>query len=317
MADNEGGKARAVWIERFGGPEVVQVANVQVPSLAADQVLVRVAFASINPVDWKTAEGKYPPVGADKLPFALGRDLSGTIEAVGDEDHEWKVGDRVCAFIGTDRGAQSELVVVARDELARLPEGVGFDVAGALPLAAMTAWQGLFDHGGLEAGQRILIHGGAGGVGHMAVQFARWKGATVFATASARDLDFVRALGADTVIDYKNERFEAVATDMDFVFDTQGGETQTRSFGVLRGGGILVSTLQPDEEKAAEMGMRTVPRWHADPNAAELGEVLRLVATGEVKVEIAKSFPLDAVREAQKFAQQAHPRGKVVLDVSA
>jgi NADPH:quinone reductase-like Zn-dependent oxidoreductase len=308
-------ETRAVWVEQFGGPEVVQVATVDVPTPAAGEVLVRVAVASINPVDWKTAEGKYPPMGADKLPFVLGRDLAGTIEAVGNGAGEWAVGNRVSAFIGTDRGAQSELVVVKIDELAMVPEGVPTDVAGAVPLAAMTAWQGLFDHGGLAAGQRILIHGAAGGVGHMAVQFAHWKGATVFATASERDLDFVRARGAETVIDYRNERFEDVATEMDMVFDTQGGETQARSFGVLRKGGILVSTLEPDEKKAAAMGVRTVPRWHAVPNAAELAQVMSLIADGAVKVEIAKRFSLDDVREAQRFTQEEHPRGKVVLAI--
>ncbi len=313
---DEGRTTRAVWIERFGGPEVVQVATVPVPDLGADELLVRVAVASVNPVDWKTAQGKYPPMGEDKLPFALGRDLAGTIETVGDNGGEFREGERVCAFIGTDRGAQSRLVVVRRDELAAVPDGVATDVAGAVPLAAMTAWQGLFDHGGLEAGQRVLIHGGAGGVGHMAVQFARWKGAHVFATASENDLEFVRSLGAQTAIDYKNERFEDVATEMDMVFDTQGGETQARSFGVLRKGGILVSTLEPDEAKAAERGERTVPRWHADPNAEHLGQVLRRIASGEIPVEIAKAFPLIEVREAHRFAQEEHPRGKVVLDLA-
>jgi NADPH:quinone reductase-like Zn-dependent oxidoreductase len=303
----------AVWIEKFGGPEVVNLKLIPVPPLAAGEVLVRMAAASINPVDWKTAEGKYPPMGANKLPFALGRDLSGTIEAVGDDAGNWKIGDRVCAFIGTDRGAQSELVIIKREELVAVPDGVDILIAGALPLAAMTAWQGLFDHGGLQAGQSILIHGGAGGVGHMAVQFARWKGVSVYATASARDLDFVRSIGADTVIDYENERFEDVVSDLDMVFDTQGGETQARSFGVLRKGGTLVSTLEPDEKKAAEAGVRTVPRWHADADAQALGEVVALVAKGAVMVTVSKTFPLAQVIEAQHFAQAEHPRGKVVL----
>lgn len=313
----QGETTRSVWIRHFGGPEVVEVTDIPVPTLRSEEVLVRVSTASINPVDWKTAQGKYPPMGEDKLPFALGRDLSGTIEAIGESVNERVVGNRVCAFIGTDRGAQGELVVVKTEELAVVPQGVGLEVAGAMPLAAMTAWQGVFDHGGLEAGQRILIHGGAGGVGHMAVQFAHWKGATIFATASERDLDFVRALGADTVIDYKNERFEDIATNMDLVFDTQGGETQARSFGTLRKGGILVSTLDLDETKAAELGVRTVPRWHANPSGSQLAQVLDLIADGEVSVEIAKRFPLDQVREAQRFAQNGHPRGKVVLAVGS
>jgi len=304
---------RAVWIDRFGGPEVVHVETVPIPPLASDEMLVQTQVASINPVDWKTAEGEYPPMGADKLPFGLGRDLSGTVTAVGNAVDQ-TVGDRVCAFIGNERGAQSDYVVVKTSEVAVVPEGVELTVAGAVPLAAMTAWQGLFDHGGLTKGQRVLIHGGAGGVGHLAVQFARWAGATVYATASKRDLGFVRELGADTVIDYENDRFEDIATDLDVVFDTQGGETQARSFGTLRKGGILVSTLEPDENKAAEMGVRTVPRWHAEPNGEQLAQVLALIGAGEVAVTIAKTFPLDAVRDAQAFAQHDHPRGKVILN---
>jgi len=145
------------------------------------------------------------------------------------------------------------------------------------------------------------------------VQLAKWKGATVFATAGEKDLDFVRSLGADTAIDYKNERFEDVATDLDLVFDTQGGETQDRSFAVIKQGGTLVSTLEPKEAKAAELGIRTVPRWHAKPNAEQLGRVADLLAEGRLRIEIARSFPLDAAQEAYRFAKEGHPRGKVVL----
>lgn len=315
MTDTDLSHARAVRIERFGGPEVVDLADIAVPALAAGEVLVRTAIASVNPVDWKIAEGQYPPLGEDKLPIVLGRDLSGTVVAVG-AGADAKIGDRVCAFIDTDRGAQSTLVVLKPGEAVAVPEGVSFEDAGAVPLAAMTAWQGLFDHGGLEAGQSVLIHGGAGGVGHIAVQLAKWKGAHVIATASGKDLDFVRSLGADQVVDYKTERFEDVAHDIDMVYDTQGGETQDRSFGVLRKGGILVSTLDPNEDKAKAMGVRTVPRWHASPDADALKQVIVLMASGTVTVTIAKAFPLEEIREAQAFAQNEHPRGKVILTVA-
>ena len=315
MTDTDLSHARAVRIERFGGPEVVDLADIAVPALAAGEVLVRTAIASVNPVDWKIAEGQYPPLGEDKLPIVLGRDLSGTVVAVG-AGADAKIGDRVCAFIDTDRGAQSTLVVLKPGEAVAVPEGVSFEDAGAVPLAAMTAWQGLFDHGGLEAGQSVLIHGCAGGVGHIAVQLAKWKGAHVIATASGKDLDFVRSLGADQVVDYKTERFEDVAHDIDMVYDTQGGETQDRSFGVLRKGGILVSTLDPNEDKAKAMGVRTVPRWHASPDADALKQVIVLMASGTVTVTIAKAFPLEEIREAQAFAQNEHPRGKVILTVA-
>lgn len=305
---------RAVWIDHFGGLDVIALADRPIPQPVDDEVLVRVRAASVNPVDWKTAEGQYPPKGADQLPFILGRDLAGTIEAVGTRAHYMlSHGDKVFAFIGNERGAQSEYVVVKAVELVAMPASLDFAAAAAVPLVAMTAWQGLFDHGGLASGQRVLIHGGAGGVGHLAVQFAKWKGATVYATAGADDLAFVTSLGADTVIDYKAQRFEDVAHDMDLVFDTQGGETQDRSFATLKAGGTMVSTLDPDEAKAKALGIRIAPRWHADPNAAQLGEVADLIAAGTVKIEVAKTFPFEAVRDAYRFAQEEHPRGKVVL----
>lgn len=161
----------------------------------------------------------------------------------------------------------------------------------------------------------MLIHGAPGGVGHLAVQFARWKNCTIFVTASGDDLDFVRALGAGTAIDYEAKRFEEIATDLDLVFDTQGGETQQRSFATLKRGGILVSTLEPDEAAAAAHGVRTVPRWHATPDAAALGHVLDVVADKTVRVEIARRFRLEEVEAAHRFARTDHPRGKVVLTV--
>ncbi len=207
-------------------------------------------------------------------------------------------------------------MLVTAGELVRVPDGVETEVAAALPLAAMTAWQGLFDHGQLQPGQRVLIHGAAGGVGHLAVQFAVWKGATVFATAGARDLDYVRSLGVECAIDYERDRFEDHATDLDLVYDTQGGETQARSFTVLKKGGTMVSTLDPDEDKGRALGIRTVPRWHAQPNAAQLGEAVDLVAAGTVKVAVDRTFPFDHVREAYAYTRDEHPRGKVVLSMT-
>ena len=305
----------AVRVHRFTDPETLVIDRIDAPSPDDMGVVVRVQVASVNPVDWKTAEGQYPPVGEGKLPIVLGRDLAGQVLSVGSAMGGWSVGDRVCAFIGQDRGAQAEQVHVTAEELVRIPESVSTDVAGALPLAAMTAWQGLFDHGGLQEGQRVLIHGAAGGVGHLAVQLAKWKNCTVFATASADDQDFIRSLGADTVIDYHAERFEEIATDLDLVFDTQGGETQVRSFGTLKPGGILVSTLEPDEARAAELGVRTVPRWHATADAAALGQVLDLIVAGDVRVEIARKFTLNQIADAHRFARNDHPRGKVILAV--
>ena len=308
-------ESKSVRVHAFGGPEVLRVEPVPIPQVKDDEVLVRVAAASLNPVDYKTREGEFPPVGEDALPAILGRDLAGTIEAVGTRAHYMlRKGDPVFAFIGFDRGGQSGYVVVKALELAAAPASIDLVHAAAVPLAGMTAWQGLFDHGGLQAGQRVLIHGGAGGVGHLAVQFAKAKGATVFATAGTDDLDYVRSIGADTAIDYKNQRFEDVATDIDLVLDLVGGETQTRSFAVLRDSGTLVSTLDVAEpDKGRDRNIRVPERWLAQVNTKQLGEIAALIDAGKVKVEVAAVFPVEDASSAYERLENGHVRGKIVL----
>ena len=310
--------SKAVILKRFGGPEVLSVEAVPMPQPLDDEVLVRVAAASLNPVDYKIRQGGYPLVTADKLPLVMGRDLAGTIEICGTRAHYMLTkGDPVFAFIGQDRGAQSEYVLVKAIELVAAPKQLDMAHAAAVPLAAITAWQGLFDHGGLQAGQRVLIHGGAGGVGHMAVQLAKTKGTTVFATASGHDLDFVRGLGADIVIDYETERFEDKATDMDVVFDLIGGETQARSWAVLRDGGIMVSTLgEPDTSKAGGRNVRVGPGYHAQPNAAQLGQIAALIDAGKVKVTVSETFGIDNVRAAHERLEHGGVRGEIVLTLA-
>jgi len=309
--------ATAVRLTRFGDPQVLEVGSVPIPQAVDDEVLVRVRAASVNPVDAKTRSGEFPPVAEGDLPIVLGRELAGAIEAVGTRAHNMlSHGDRVFAHIGFDRGAQSEFVVVKAVELVAIPEGLGFEEAAGAGLAAMTAWQGLFDHGGLTAGQTVLIQGGAGGVGHLAIQLAKAKGARVVATASAGDLDFVRELGADEAIDHKAERFEDRVREVDVVLDLVGGETGERSLDVLRPGGILVSTLQPPaEDLAREKGVRVAPRWLAEPNAAQLGEIADLIAAGKVRVVVSETYPLAEVAAAHRRLEEGGVRGKVVLVV--
>lgn len=306
---------RAVRLTRFGGPEVLGIDDVPIPQPVDDEVLVRVHAASVNPVDGKTRAGEFPPVGEGDLPVILGRDLAGTIEAVGTRAHYMlSHGDRVFAFIDFDRGAQADYVVVKAIELCAIPNGVDMATAAAIPLAAMTAWQGLFDHGGVEAGQRVLIHGAAGGVGQFAVQFAAWKGAEVIATAGPDYQELVRGLGASTVIDYRNERFEDVVGDVDCVFDLVDGETRARSWGVIKPGGILVSTLSaPDADTAREHGVRAAPHWLARPNTVQLGEIGALVADGTVTVRVAATYPIEQAADAQRRLEAGHVAGKVVL----
>jgi NADPH:quinone reductase-like Zn-dependent oxidoreductase len=310
--------SRAVRLSWFGDRDALMIDPSQIPQPQDDEVLVRVAAASLNPVDYKTQEGKYPAVQEDDLPIILGRDLAGTIEAVGTRAHYMLTkGEPVFAFIGQDRGAQSDYVVVKAMELVAAPKSIDLVHAAAVPLAAMTAWQGLFDHGGLQADQRVLIHGGAGGVGHFAIQFAKAKGATVFATCAGDDLDFVRQLGADTAIDYKQQRFEDAAKDIDLVFDLVAGETQDRSWAVLREGGAMVSTLaEPDGRKAAEHKARVAVRYMAQPNAVQLGEIADLIDAGKVQVVVSETYPLDQVREAYDRLERGHVRGKIVLTLT-
>lgn len=308
---------KAVRLNRFGGRETLAIETIDIPQPQDDEVLVRVAAASANPVDYKIREGKYPAVKESDLPITLGRDLAGVIEAVGTRGHYMlSKGDPVFAFIGQDRGAQARFVVVKAVELVAAPTSTDLVHAAAVPLAAITAWQGLFDHGGLAAGQKVLIHGGAGGVGHFAIQLAKAKGATVFTTASKDDLDFVRELGADMAIDYENERFEDVVSDIDVVFDLVAGETQDRSWAVIAEGGIMVSTLQEaDKARAAEHKARTAPRYTAQPNAAQLKEIADLIDAGRVKVVVSQTRSIDEIKAAHQQLEEAHVRGKIVLTI--
>lgn len=308
---------KAVRIHDFGGPEAMTIDDLPVPQPQGDEILLRVHAASVNPVDYKTREGKFSAITKAKLPITLGRDVSGTVESCGPDQRAVKRGDALYAMLGADRGGFAEYVLVKATEAAPKPARLSHAEAAAVPLAALTAWQGLFDHGGLAAGQRVLIHGGAGGVGHFAVQFAKAKGATVITTVSGDDLDFVRQLGADQVIDYKTQRFDEMVRDVDLVFDLVGGETQERSWSVLKPGGILVSTLgQPPKDKAAQHKVRAAG-YMAQPNAAELAEIGRLIDAGKVRPVVAATLPLSQAQQAEDQQQHGHVHGKIVLELAA
>lgn len=305
---------KAVRIHRFGGPETLEVEDLPMPQPGQGEVRVRVMGASVNPVDYKMRNGGYLP--REALPLTLGRDVAGVIDAVGPGVQGLLAGDAVFAMLDRDHGGYVEYVNQLAANCAPKPARLDFVEAAAVPLAGLTAWQGLFDHGGLEAGQRVLIHGAAGGVGHFAVQFARVRGATVIATCSGRDADFVESLGASDVIDYHKERFEDRAQDVDLVFDLIGGDTQERSWAVLKTGGIMVSTLkEPDQAKAAARHARGV-HYLARPDGPELAEIARLIDTGQVVPRIDRVFPLDDAAEAEAALENDHVRGKIVLEVS-
>ena len=303
----------AIRIHEFGGPEVLRNDTIALPLPQDDEVLVRVHAASVNPIDYKIRSGDRGD--AEKLPITLGRDLSGVIESCGPSVQGLRAGDAVFALLGWDRGSHAEHVVVKAVEMAPKPSNLSHAEAASVPLAALTAWQGMVDHGGLAKGQRVLIHGGAGGVGHFAIQIAKALGAWVATTCSATDLDFVRELGADQAIDYKAQKFEDELKDIDLVYDLIGGETQERSFQVLRHGGALISTLQePDKAKAIAKGAR-IAHYMAAPNAAELAQIGRLIEAGEIRPHVAKTYVLEQAAQAEAVLEKEHVRGKIVLTV--
>jgi NADPH:quinone reductase-like Zn-dependent oxidoreductase len=305
---------RAFRIHEFGGPEVIQPESVEIPTAGADMALIKVVAASLNPVDYKTRSGRYPLVKEDKLPYILGRDFAGRIVEVSKEQGGFAPGDAVYGFLGQEQGAFAEYVAVKQDALARKPDSLDFTTAAAVPLAGLTAWQGLFEHGGLAAGQKVLIHAAAGGVGHFAVQFARAHGATVYATASGDSVEFVKNLGADVVIDYKKQAFETVAKDVDVVFDLIGGETQERSWKIIKAGGALVSTVaEPSRARGEELHIRTA-RYTARPDGKQLAAIGRLIDDGKVKVHVSRTFLFKDTPEAERYLEAGHILGKVVLE---
>jgi NADPH:quinone reductase-like Zn-dependent oxidoreductase len=280
-----------------------------------DEVLVKVFAASVNPVDYKTREGKFPVVKQDDLPITLGRDLCGVVERCGGNAQNIPKGEAVFALLGRDRRAYAQYVRVRKTELAPKPDNLSHVEAASVPLAALTAWQGMIDHGGLKSGERVLIHGAAGGVGHFAVQIAKAKGAFVAATCAGNDMDFVRQLGADQVIDYKTGKFEDDVKDMDLVFDLIGGDTLARSFDVLKDGGALISTLEePDQDKAREKNLRA-SHYMTGADYGELAEIGGLLLSGKVRPHIAATFPMAEIAHAENLLDKGHVRGKIVLTV--
>src|SRR5207237_3621437 len=254
----QGKTMRAIRIHKYGGPEVLHYENAPRPKPQSGEVLIRVHVAGINPIDWKVREGYMKDFWPHKFPLILGWDLSGVVDELGRGVSRFKISDEVYSLPDPTRnGAYADYIVVRASALALKPNALHHPRAAAVPLAALTAWQSLFDTAQLQPGQRVLIHAGSGGVGHLAVQLAKWKGAYVFATASTKNQDLLRELDVDEPIDYTQQRFENVARKIDVVLDTIGGETQERSWAVLKKGGVLVSLVQPpSDEKAKELGVR-------------------------------------------------------------
>ena len=304
---------KAIRIHRFGGPETLACETLPVPAPGQDEIVVKVMAAGVNPVDFKIREGQFPLVKESQLPLVVGRDASGVVEACGPGAGALKRGDEVYALVGFDRGTYAEYIIVKPGEAAIKPRTLDHVEAASVPLAGLTAWQGLFTHGRLQAGQRVLIHGGAGGVGHLAVQFARATGAHVITTVSTEDVEFARSLGADQVIDYRQEQFEETVGKVDLVFDLADGHVQDRSWTVLKPGSAFVSTLtEPSQERARQSGVRAL-RYTTQPNGGQLSEIARLIDAGQVRPHVEQVYPLTQAAAAEDHLENRHLQGKLVV----
>ena len=303
----------AVRLHEYGGVDVLRHEKVDCGEPSTGEVRVRVLAAGVNPIDAFIRQGFLKrPV---PLPTILGGDVSGFVDAVGAGVTGFSVGDAVYGVIGRT-GAYAEYVVAPAAVFAPKPATLDHVHAAAVPLAALTAWQMVFELAELRAGQRVLVHAAAGGVGGFAVQLAKQVGATVMATAREENASYVRELGADHVIDYRAFRFEDVAREMDLVLDLVGGETQHRSWSVLKRGGMLVTACdQPLFERAHVAGARSL-RVSVRPDGGQLSEIGDLIDAGRLRVHVSETFPLADAARAHARIQTGHTRGKLVLRVS-
>ena len=308
---------KAVRLHRRGGPEQLTYEDAPKPTPGAGDVLVRVHACALTPTELSWGTTYTTRDGVERLPTIPGHELSGVVEAVSRDVSTPRVGDAVYALADFWRdGAAADYIVVRARDLAPKPKTLSHTQAAAVPLSALTAWQALFDHAGLVKGQRVLIHAAAGGVGTYAVQLAKGRGAYVIGTARAINADFLRALGADDVIDYTAVRFEDRVHDVDVVLDSVGGDTLERSWSVLCKGGVLVTIADSaPPEKAATYGVRGV-EFIVEPSRAQLIEIARLIETGALRVIVEATFPLPDARAAFVRGLGGHNRGKLVLSVA-
>jgi NADPH:quinone reductase-like Zn-dependent oxidoreductase len=307
----------AVQIHGYGGPEMLKYEEVRKPTPGWGEILVRVHAAGVNPIDWKVREGYMKQWSKYEFPLIPGWEFSGVVELIGRGDiSRFHQGDEVYSKCDTSRnGAYAEYIIARESEVAFKPRSLNHIQTGGTPLAVLTAWQALFEAAYLDSGQSVLIHGAAGGVGHFAVQLAKWRGAYVIGTASKNNKEFLRDLGIDEFIDYTATNFEEATEEVDAVIDTIGGEVQRRSFKALKKGGILVSIISPpSQQMAEEAGVRQVfLRSHS--SSSQLTEIAELIDEGKVKPIIEKVLPLQQAAEAQELNRAGHTHGKIVLQV--
>ncbi len=307
---------KAVIIEDYGSAEQLKYTEDDQPELKDNDVLIEVVATSVNPVDWKIREGYLKEMIPYNFPVILGLDAAGIVKEVGQNVRAFKVGDKVFSRPDITRdGTYAEYVAVDESLVAKKPIHLSFEEAASIPLVGLTSWQCLVDFANIKEGDRVLIHAGAGGVGSFAIQLAKAFGAWVATTCSTKNVDFVKSLGADKVIDYENEDFTQVLQDIDIVFDTLAGDIQTQSYDVLKEEGILVSIAgQPDQELAKAKKVKAGYVF-LEPDGEQLAKIGELIEQGKIRANVGTVMKLEEIQEAHRLSETHHAKGKIVLRV--
>lgn len=305
---------KAIRIHSYGNADLLKFEEAPQPDIKPDEVLVRVRDAGVNPVDWKTREGQFKDIWSSPFPLTMGQDFSGEVLRVGSAVKRFLPGERVVGFA---QGSYAEISVATENRIVKIPDSISDDVAASLPTAGITAYQAVVKLARASQGKTLLIHGAAGGVGSFATQIAVQQGAKVLGTASEKDLPYLRQLGVERAIDYRNERFEDIVKDVDAVIDLVGGETQKRSFSVLKKNGILVTTVGfEDPDLPKRLGVHAI-ELVSDLNATgDLEAVVKLAEQGILKSRLAQIIPLERAKDAQQMSESGKARGKIILKVA-
>ena len=315
LAQSVANTMKAIVAREYGGPEVLKLEQIPVPEPKQDEVLVQVTASGVNPADPLILGGKYAKEFGTHLPLVLGYDMAGTVVKAGAKVTKLKVGDPVYAYLLWG-GGWAEYCISNETESAIKPKSLSFADASSVPLAALTAWQALIDAGNIQKGQTVLIHGGSGGVGSFAIQIAKARGARVIATASTANQDLLKQLGADVAIDYTKQKFEDLVHDVDFALLPVGGETMTRTYGVMKKGGVIATLVsRADPAELQKRGIRATPIF-SHPDARELGEITKLIEAGKIKPVVSQVLPLTEAAKATAQAETHHTRGKIVLKIA-
>lgn len=314
---------KAIFIEDFGGPEQLKMGRLNIPNPEPDEVQIKIACTAVNPVDWKIRTGLLQKRMPHHFPIVLGWDAAGTISRLGPNVNNFKVGDAVFAYCRKSTiqdGTYAEYICLNAESVARKPSHISFAQAAAVPLAGLTAWQSLFDAANLNKGESVLIQAGAGGVGSLAIQFAKLAGARVITTAKQSNHDYVKSLGADIVVDYqkqslKEELKKFIPQGLDVVFDTLGGNALKESYAFLKPGGRLVSIVEiPDQALADQFKVKPLYVF-VSPNGKQLQQISDLIESGKVQPIRIHEMPLEKAAEAQEQNRLGHVQGKIVLNV--